>query len=38
MTLDLFDYSTSEFINGIVYGGAAPYFAFAGSAEVNLFV
>ncbi len=38
MTVDLFDYPTSEFIDGIVYGGAATYFAFAGSADVNLFV
>jgi len=38
MTVDLFDLSTSEFIDGIEYGGAATFFEFAGESDVNLFM
>jgi len=38
MTVDLFDMSTSDFIDGVEYGGAAMFFEFAGQSDVNLFV
>jgi len=38
MTVDLFDMSTSEFIEGVEYGGAATFFEFAGESDVNLFI
>jgi peroxiredoxin family protein len=38
MTVDLFDFSTSDLIDGIEYGGAATFFEFAGEADVTLFV
>jgi peroxiredoxin family protein len=38
MTVDLFEFSTSEFIDGIEYGGAATFFEFAGESDICLFV
>ncbi len=38
MTVDLFDYTPSDFIDGIDYGGAATFFEFAGESDVSLFV
>ncbi len=38
MTVDLFDFSTSDFIDGIEYGGAATFFEFAGESDITLFV
>ena len=38
MTVDLFDFSTDEFIDGIDYGGAATFFEFAGESDICLFV
>ena len=38
MTVDLFDMNTSDFIDGIEYGGAATFFEFAGESDVNLFI
>ena len=38
MTVDLFDMSTSEFIDGIEYGGAATFFEFAGESDICLFI
>lgn len=38
MTVDLFDFNPSEFIEGIDYGGAATFFEFAGESDVCLFV
>jgi len=38
MTVDLFDMSPSDFIDGIDYAGAATFFEFAGESDVNLFV
>lgn len=37
MTVDLFDMDSSEFIDGIEYGGAATFFDFAGKADVCLY-
>ena len=38
MTVDLFDYNPSDFIDGIDYGGAATFFEFAGESDISLFV
>lgn len=38
MTVDLFDMSTSDFIDDVEYGGAAMFFEFAGDADVTLLV
>jgi peroxiredoxin family protein len=38
MTVDLFDMPTSEFIDGIDYGGAATFFEFAGQSDISLFI
>ena len=38
MTIDLFDLSPDDFIDGIEYGGAATFFEFAGDSDVNLMV
>lgn len=38
MTVDLFDMKTTDFIDGVEYGGAAMFFEFAGQSDVNLFV
>jgi len=38
MTVDLFDYKPSDFIDGIELGGAATFLEFAGQANVSLFV
>ncbi len=38
MTVDLFDLSPSDFIDGIEYGGAATFFEFAGESDITLFV
>jgi peroxiredoxin family protein len=38
MTVDLFDFKRSDFIDGIEYGGAATFFEFAGNSDVNLFI
>ncbi len=38
MTVDLFDFKTSDFIDGIDYGGAATFLEFAGDADVSLFI
>ena len=38
MTVDLFDMDTTDFIDGIEYGGAATFFEFAGQSDVNLFI
>jgi len=38
MTVDLFDYSPNQFIDGIEYGGAATFFEFAGQADISLFI
>jgi peroxiredoxin family protein len=38
MTVDLFDFQKSDFIDGIEYGGAATFLGFAGEADVCLFI
>jgi peroxiredoxin family protein len=38
MTVDLFEFERSEFIDGIEYGGAATFLQFAGQTDVCLFI
>ena len=38
MTVDLFDFTKSDFIDGIAYGGAAMFLKFAGETDVCLFI
>lgn len=38
MTVDLFDFKTDEFVDGIEYGGAATFFEFAGDSDISLFI
>jgi peroxiredoxin family protein len=38
MTVDLFDFNTSDFISGIEYGGAATFFEFAGESDICLYI
>ncbi len=38
MTVDLFEFSPSSFIDGIELGGAALFFEFAGDSDVCLFI
>ncbi|ROR29778.1 sulfur carrier protein DsrE2 [Inmirania thermothiophila] len=38
MTVDLFDFTPDEFIDGIEYGGAATFFEFAGESDICLFI
>ena len=38
MTVDLFDFSKNDFIDGIEFGGAATFMKFAGETDVCLFI
>ena len=38
MTVDLFEFNTGEFIDGIEYGGAATFFEFAGTSDICLYI
>ena len=38
MTIDLFDMSPDDFIDGIDLGGAATFFEFAGDSDISLFI
>ena len=38
MTVDLFDMSTSDFIDGVEYAGAARFFEFAGESDICLYI
>ena len=38
MTVDLFEFNTSDFIDGIEYGGAATFFEFAGDSDICLYI
>jgi len=38
MTVDLFDFEKSEFIDNVEYGGAATFLEFAGDTDICLFV
>ncbi len=36
--VDLFEFDTADFIDGIELGGAAAFFEFAGEADITLFI
>jgi peroxiredoxin family protein len=38
MTVDLFDFKPTDFIDGVEFGGASTALAFAGDADINLFI
>jgi peroxiredoxin family protein len=38
MTVDLFDFSHGDFIDGIEYGGASTFLQFAGDSDICLFI
>ncbi len=38
MTVDLFDFNPSDFIDGLEFGGAATFFEFAGEADITLYI
>ena len=38
MTVDLFDFKPEEFIDGVEFGGASTFLAFAGDTDINLFM
>ncbi len=38
MTVDLFEFNTNDFIDGIEYGGAATFFEFAGESDICLYI
>ena len=38
MTVDLFEFSPGDFVDGIEYGGAATFFEFAGESDICLFI
>jgi peroxiredoxin family protein len=38
MTVDLFEFDKSDFIDGVEYGGAATFMKFAGETDVCLFI
>ncbi len=38
MTVDLFEFEKSDFIDGIEYGGAAMFLEFAGDTDICLFI
>jgi peroxiredoxin family protein len=38
MTVDLFDFTHDNFIDGLEYGGAATFFEFAGESDICLYV
>ena len=38
MTVDLFEFSPNDFLDGIEYGGAATFFEFAGESDICLFI
>lgn len=38
MTVELFGYEQSDFIDGIEYGGAATFFEFAGESDICLYI
>ena len=38
MTVELFDFQHSDFIDGLEFGGAATFFEFAGETDVCLFI
>jgi len=38
MTVDLFGFEHSDFIDNIEYGGAATFFEFAGESDICLYI
>lgn len=38
MTVDLFDFEHSDFIDGLEFGGAATFFEFAGESDICLYI
>ena len=38
MTVDLFEFDTADFIDGLEYGGAATFFEFAGESDICLYI
>ena len=38
MTVDLFDFTHDNFIDGVEYGGAATFFEFAEDADITLYI
>jgi peroxiredoxin family protein len=38
MTVELFGFKHSDFIDGLEFGGAATFFEFAGESDVCLFI
>jgi peroxiredoxin family protein len=38
MTVDLFEFDKSDFIDGVEFGGAATFLEFAGDADICLFI
>jgi len=38
MTVDLFDFKKSDLIDGIEYGGASMFLAFAGDTDIQLYI
>ncbi len=38
MTVDLFDFNPSDFIDGLEFGGAASFFEFAGESDICLYI
>ncbi|MCK4742529.1 MAG: DsrE/DsrF/DrsH-like family protein [Sulfuriflexus sp.] len=38
MTVDLFDFTHDNFIDGLEYGGAATFFEFAGESDITLYI
>lgn len=38
MTVDLFDFDTTEFLPEVEYGGAASFFEFAGQADITMYI
>jgi peroxiredoxin family protein len=38
MTVDLFDFQPSDFIDGIEFGGATTFLGFAGDSDISLYI
>ncbi len=38
MTVDLFEFSTSDFVDGIEFGGAATFLEFAGESDICMYM
>jgi peroxiredoxin family protein len=38
MTVDLFDFKPEDFIDGVEFGGASTFLAFAGETDINLYM